>query len=452
MKKFFNIIILVLFIPNLIFSQLIIPKIDWYKIYDGPKNSVDLTNDIQMDNLYNMYLCGRSVGLNGTDLLILEYSEFGDSLLELKYNSAPQSWNEAFSLAIDSDNNIYVVGIATFEQNTFYAIFHKYSSNGKLIWAKDFYDDININSEGKQVILNSKNQPIIGYNQTIFGQSSAKIIKYTPSGDSVWIKSFDEDDTSSYSINCLIADSNNNIYAAINQSYYNGGDLPSTRLFFIKINDSGNIIWGKKFDNVYVKKIIYDKENNLILLAADSKILKLNSLGDTLWTKEYPSINDVTIISDLAVDTNNDIIFTGYGGGEETWDYYTQKLSSEGKDVWTQMFNSDENMDDFSRSVVIDKYDNIYVTGEASDYLFTGACYTLKYSNDGRLLWKLEFRAPLSDYYNCKKIFIDDSNNVFIGGDVADSLNGWNFLALKIKQARYGAGPGTNDKTGKKYR
>ncbi|MBU0559275.1 MAG: T9SS type A sorting domain-containing protein [Bacteroidetes bacterium] len=31
-------------------------------------------------------------------------------------------------------------------------------------------------------------------------------------------------------------------------------------------------------------------------------------------------------------------------------------------------------------------------------------------------------------------IFLDDSANVFIGGDIADSTNGWNFFTLKIKQ------------------
>ncbi len=36
------------------FSQNVTPKIAWYRIYDGPGNSVDLPNDFYMDNRYNI--------------------------------------------------------------------------------------------------------------------------------------------------------------------------------------------------------------------------------------------------------------------------------------------------------------------------------------------------------------------------------------------------------------
>jgi hypothetical protein len=428
MNKNIILLIAITIFPILTFSQTIIPKLDWYKIYDGPGNSVDLTNDIKMDINKNIYLSGRSVGLDGADLLILKYSEFGDSLLELKFDSAPQSWDEAFSIAIDSDFNIYVIGSSTFEQNTFYAIFHKYSLNGELLWAKNFNQDINVNSEGVQVVLNSKEEAIIGYNRI-----SAKIGKYSSAGDSLWTISI-EDDTSSYQVNYITTDKNDNIYASILQLYWDGGDLPATKVLILKISDSGEILWVKIFDSNGGRKIILDKDENPILLAADTKIIKFNPIGDTLWTKEYPYVGDIIITTNLIVDSKNNILFTGYGLGNDSWDYFTYKLTSSGEELWTRIFNSDEQLNDYAYGLAIDKDDNIYVTGGTHNSISVGYCYTIKYSSEGELKWKHKFDAPHSKFENGNEIFVDDSNNVFVGGDVADSINGWNFLAFKIKQ------------------
>jgi outer membrane protein assembly factor BamB len=425
MRKYLIFIITVL--PFLTFAQILNPKLDWYRIYDGEGNGVDLTNDIKMDELNNIYVGGRSVGLDGTDLLILRYSESGDSLLEIIYNSAPQSWDEAYSMAIDSGLNIYVVGSATFEQNTFYAILHKYNSTGELIWAKDFYDDININSEGLQVTLNSREEPIIGYIQ-----DAAKIGKYSSSGDSLWTIKID-DDTSMFKINYLTTDDSDNIYAAMQQMYSVGGEIYA-KAVIIKINDAGEVLWEESFDNFGGKKVIFDNEGNPIFLAEDSRIIKFNPEGDTLWTREYPYIGDIIITMDLIVDSDNNILFTGYGIGDESWDYFTYKLSSDGEELWMRKFNSDEKLKDYASSIALDKEDNVYITGSSHNSISVGFCYTIKYSADGELKWKYKFDAPHSKFENGNGIFVDDSNNVYVGGEVADSTNGWNFLAFKIRQ------------------
>ena len=289
MKQYLSLTLFILSFPSLLFTQTITPKVDWYKIYDGSGKGVDLTNDIKIDRSNNIYLAGRSAGSDSSqDLLLLKYSEKGDSILELRYISAPHSWDEANSIVIDSNSNIYVIGGATFEQNTFYAIFHKYSANGKLIWAKNFNDNISINSVGVQVVLNSKEDAIIGYNQ-----SSAKIAKYSSSGDSLWTVSI-HDDTSSYDVNYLAIDKYDNIYAAITQAYWNGGDLPVTKIVLVKISNSGEIIWRKQFNGNNIKKTTFDREGNLILLATEAKIMKFNLEGDTLWTKQYPNIGELS--------------------------------------------------------------------------------------------------------------------------------------------------------------
>jgi hypothetical protein len=429
MKQYSVLLFFAFIVPILVFAQTNTPKIEWYKIYDGPGHGVDLTNDIVMDQSNNIYLAGRSAGRDSSqDLLILKYSFTGDSLLELRYLSALHSWDEADWIAVDSESNIYVVGQSTFEQTSPYAIFHKYSADGALLWARDFHDNININSEGVQVVLNSKGEPIIGYNQT-----AAKIAKYSTSGDSLWTVPI-QDDTSSYQVQYIAIDKDDNIYAALLQSFWAGGDLPVTKVVLLKITQSGVPLWRRQFAETKAKKIVFDKETNPILLLSDTIIMKCDLEGDTLWTRQYPEVGDIVITTDLVIDSNDNIVFTGYGLGSDSWDYFTQKLSSAGKDVWTSVFNSDEHLDDYAFSVALDKSDNIYVTGGSHNSGPSGLCYTLKYSSAGDLQWQMKFDAPRSNYETGKSIFVDDSDNVYVGGEVADTANGWNFLALKIRQ------------------
>lgn len=429
MNRCLLVFFLAVIFPLPISAQTTSARIDWYRIYDGPGNGVDMTNDIKIDGASNIYLAGRSAGQDSSqDLLLLKYSGKGDSRLELRYSSALHSWDEAASIAVDADSNIYVIGSATFEQNTFYAIFHKNSKTGTLLWARHFNADVNIYSEGRQVLLNSKAEAIIGYEQ-----KGAKIAKYSPSGDSLWTASI-RDDTSSYDINYLLADHDDNIYAALRQAWSNGSDVPATRVVLVKLNDSGNILWHRELSGTGSRKMIFDREGEILLLVGDNEIIKLTPDGDSLWAKAYPNTGDIVITTDLGVDSHNDLIFTGYGLGEDSWDYFTYKLSAAGQEIWTKTFNSDEGLNDFAMSLALDKEDNIYVTGGTHNSISIGMCYTLKYSSAGELQWRVKFDAPHSKFEQGNRVFVDDSNNVFVGGDVADSTNGWNFLALKINQ------------------
>ncbi len=68
-----------------------------------------------MDRDNNIYLAGKSAGIDlSQDLIILKYSPFGKLLSEIRFVSSSSSWEEAKSIAIDSFNNLYCIGNASF--------------------------------------------------------------------------------------------------------------------------------------------------------------------------------------------------------------------------------------------------------------------------------------------------------------------------------------------------
>lgn len=402
------------------------PSIEWANIYDGIGKGIDMINDAKIDKEFNLYLAGRSAGLDGSqDLLILKYTRLGKLISEIRYVSAPASWEEANSIAIDSTENIYCIGSASFGTSYFYTIIQKYSSEGNIIWNKDFYNTSGQYSEGAKIAIDKSNNIIAGYHL-----NGACFTKYTSSGDSLWTVKI-SDEISNYNINNIITDSENNIYSTVTQSsFYAGSDVPETKVIFLKYDPYGKIIWNKTLNDNSSRKLIFDNKSNLLLVTNDDgKVLKFNSNGDSIWC-----FDAYGILSDIKVDKENNILLCGLTGGIGGTDFMISKLSFSGSEIWQETFNSVENLRDFASAITIDNDNNVYVTGSSDDMFTQGICNTLKYAPDGELLWQYQYDAPHSIFENPNFIFLDDSNNVFLGGNVADSTNGWNFFVLKIAQ------------------
>ncbi len=421
--KYKLLITLLILTIQITFPQ-IVPQIVWSKIYDGPGHKSEYLYDIKSDNNNNFYFAGLSDGLTGSaDFFIIKYSVSGDSLFTIRYTSAPNSVNAANSIAIDSDENIYAIGNATFGHSYSDAVLFKYDMKGILKWQKVFNS-----AEGKIVLLDTQHNPVIGINQYL-GTSAAIIGKYSTSGDSLWTTQI-KDDTSQYSISNLLADSNGNTYSVMIQTCYSGGDVPDNYTILLKLDPAGNIQWRKFIKEDSPRKLIFDKDSNLILaFNSFGNVLKLNQNGDSIW-----NYNSYALATDVSVDSKNNILITGYCGGIGSFDYMTIKLSSAGSEIWRREFNGEENLRDFASCLVIDKKDNVYISGGTNDMTSFGICYTLRYSDSGELLWQQKYKAPHSIYNDAFRIFLDDSSNVFVGGDYSDSTNGSNYFLIKIKQ------------------
>lgn len=406
------------------FAQLV-PETEWLRIYDGIGHGLDFVNDVKMDNDYNIYLAGRSVGLDGTpDFTIMKYSNNGDSLLNIRFISAPSSWDEVNSIAVDSDKNIYAIGNASFGQSSPYSVFFKYSPDGAVIWSKNFNSNPDSFSMGIKVVLDELENPVIGY-----VKSSASITKYMQNGDSVWTTIID-DDTSDFQLDYLLSDSLGNFYAALTQIYFPGGGLPETQIVIIKLNQNGNIVWTRILKTESVRKMIIDSNSNLIVeTLGDGITIKYTSDGDSLWTYESNGL-----LTDITIDSDNNILLSGYTFGIGAFDYLVTKVSPDGSEIWSKTFNSSESLRDYAYSIVTDEDNNVYVTGSSHDMVTMGLCYTLKYNSFGELKWQHRFDSPHGIFESPHSIFLDDSNSVIIGGDYTDSTNGANFFAMKIKQ------------------
>lgn len=104
--------------------------------------------------------------------------------------------------------------------------------------------------------------------------------------------------------------------------------------------------------------------------------------------------------------------------------YMTKKITPDGSELWTQFFSSVDSLNSYAQSVTVDKNDNVFVTGSSQDSINGGVLNTIKDSKSGETEWVHSFGAPNGKFNQGTHIFVNDEEDIYIGGEVADIENG----------------------------
>ena len=113
----------------------------WTKRYNGTGNGTDEIKGIKVDVSGNVYITGRSLG-NGTgyDFVTVKYNSIGDTVWTRRYNGSASLDDIGYSLVVDGNGNVYVVGSSLYSGNTeTTGITIKYNSSGVQQWVQPSY-------------------------------------------------------------------------------------------------------------------------------------------------------------------------------------------------------------------------------------------------------------------------------------------------------------------------
>lgn len=166
------------------------------------------------------------------------------------------------------------------------------------------------------------------------------------SGQLLWSKRFGgEEDEAGYDI--LEIDDNSLLLTGETSSY---GVMPQN-IWLLKIDLTGDTIWTKTYGfdiesvhRPYIKKL---NDGNIILLSYkrhnldfDTWILKLNSDGDTIWTKTYRDL-DISYGGDLLELESGDMLLAGISDFSVYDDIYLIKINENGDTLWTHSYGNE---------------------------------------------------------------------------------------------------------------
>jgi len=301
------------------------------------------------------------------------------------------------------------------------------------------------------------------------------LAKYSSEGKIIWAKSAG---TNSYqSGNSIAIDNENNIYVT---GYFDNytitfDDIVLTNtkpgysnIFLVKFNSSGKAVWAKNVTgvgNCSGEAVTTDKEGNIYLAGnydgknltigsvtltntvsngfnSDIYIAKFNSSGDVLWVKGAGS-NSIDEAKKIAIDTNGSIYLSGvfqgaslnfndttitnntYGKSE----IFLAKYNNNGNIIWVK--NAIGSKSEFLNGLYVDPNNNVYIAGDFNSptLIFdsisitnTGSYYDLfisKYDTNGKILWVK--RAGRYNDVSASGLQGDSEGNIYITGWFSDN-------------------------------
>lgn len=157
----------------------------------------------------------------------------------------------------------------------------------------------------------------------------------------------------------------------------------------------------------------------------------------------------------VAIDSQNNIYVTGRSsGGTTNDDYLTIKYSPDGIEQWARRYNNDDlNGFDVAYDVAVDSQDNIVVTGYSVSETGLSDYYTIKYDTNGQTLWSMRYDSGDDSPQIAQVLTIDALDNVYVSGGGCAGLLCTDFDYQTVKYDAAGveqwvatyAGPGGNE-------
>ncbi len=297
----------------------------------------------------------------------------------LRYNGPPSQGDEAVSIAVDATGNSYVTGSAFAANGTLDIVTIKYSPSGQQLWLQSYNGTANGNDQGTKIVLdNAGNVYVTGYTNNNITNGDITTIKYNASGIQQWV------------------------------SFYNGS---------FNNYDQGNALSVDANGNVYV--IGYETTSNYTY---DFVTLKYNSAGVQQWAQTYDgpgNFNDEG--RDIGLDVNGNVYVTGpsdtFYNAQPNEDIVLLKYNNSGVLQWRKVYDGPGHSYEWSKKLTIDKNNDILVvgygwtaSGNGNDYII------LKWNPSGNFQWIRTYNFGTNTFENPADIITDSLNNVIVTG------------------------------------
>ncbi|MBS4015983.1 MAG: SBBP repeat-containing protein [Candidatus Latescibacteria bacterium] len=438
-KYLLFLIIIFVIMPNYLQAQV---DTAWVRRFSGTGNFTDKANAITIDAVGNVYVAGYTYkAASDCDYLTIKYSASGETLWTRTYAGAGNNVDQANTIAVDASGNVYVTGYAYMTVNNDYLTI-KYNQNGDTIWTRRYNGSGNGNDVATAIAIDgSGNVYVTGRS---YGSGSDMLtIKYAGNGDSLWAKRYHggQGGLSADDARAIAIDGSGNVYVAGYCSRVTTGQDYAV----IKYNASGDTCWMRFYDNGsngadQATSMTIDNSGNVYVTGVspgsgtnkDYLTIKYSSTGDLLWTQRYTGLGsaDDDEAAAIKVDGSGNVHVTGFSVGSGTGsDFATIKYNANGDLLWERRYDQ-TNSNDRAKALAIDRLGNVFVTGFVTQSGLTDYM-TIKYDADGELLWAKSYDGPINSYDEANAIAVDNNGNVVVSGFSNGSGSGEDFLTIK---------------------
>ena len=389
------------------------PQFEWLRNYSM------IGEAVAIDSTGNIY----AVGYIGTDVHILKYNTNGN-LIWHRFDTLNTTGNGIFAVS-DKQGNVYVTADGFSGPTGAYLRTLKYDSTGTEIWLRYCFA-----TEANAMCLDNAGNIYIAGRKTVQGRYDYITIKYNPSGDTLWTAVYGSPFTNGGSIaNAICVDLQSNVYVTGSSINTSAHDVYAT----VKYNSSGIQQWVAKYDistlgagsggaSITIDKYGYSYVTGGGYYDSNHWIIgtiKYTPNGDSVWTRLYipPLGLSSEYGNNILLDSLLNIYISGRGSDSTHYSgsYRTIKYDNNGNLLWAKSDTGGI----IPNSMVLDKYSNIFMTGDDNGSKF----YSVEYNSSGNKIWSYYY-PPIypARIYSGIKILFDKFNNLYIYGSSPDSV------------------------------
>ena len=444
-------IVLCLFFVSGVFAQ--DPgDIIWSNSYGGNDKEYAYSVSLTTDGGYIMGGYTNFFGAGGNDVYLVKTDADGDTLWTRAYGGINS--DKCKSVQQCSDGGYVIAGETnSFGAGNYDVYLIKTDANGDTLWTRT-YGGTGID-RGESIKEATDGGYIITGNTGSFGagEKDVYLIKTDANGDTLWTKTFGSiNDEEGHSI--ALTSDGCYIIAGFTDSFGAGGK----DAYLIKTDANGDTLWtsthgGTNDDRGYA---VQQCNDGSFIIAGDTKssgagnsdfyLVKTDAGGETLWTRSYGG-SDIDIGYSLQQTTDEGYIIAGSTQSFNVgyFDIYLVKVDAIGDTLWTRTYGSYNY--EHGRSVQLTPDGNYIVAGWTWTY-GPGICafWLLKIAGEGTSLNPPEnfcvdestglatWEPPLTRDLLVYNVYLDGALEGTVGIDVfeylyIDLVNGQSYVA-----------------------
>jgi len=268
---------------------------------------------IGISSTHNIYITGM-IYSQTTDVPVIKLDSLGNEIWRYVYDGPAGSYDEASSIVIDKNENIYVggysTGIGTAEDFTVI----KLDSLGNEKWVYRYDGPANYRDEIKAIVLDTMgNIYMAGGSWGVAGEWDFCVVKIDSSGQEQWVYRYDGAAHLWDWADDLTIDDSGNVYVCGRSCVY----VDTIPLFtVIKIDSGGNERWryfnqGPLGLGGYARNIVCDNLGAIYVsgdLDGYLAVVKLSNSGNEEWVYKDPY---ALVARDIVADVANNAYVTG---------------------------------------------------------------------------------------------------------------------------------------------